>query len=295
MIYDVIIIGMGPAGVSAAIYLKMAGLNILTIDGGPFGGTLNYIDKIDNYPGLYNISGPDLALQMFNHIKKLDINFINEKVLNIVLDKKIKIVETKNNKYKCNNVIIAVGRIPKKLGLKDEELLLGKGISTCALCDGNFYKGKKVAVVGGGASALGEALYLANICEKVYLIHHSKAFSIKSEIVEEVLNKNNVECLMNSKITELISRDGKLSGVVVNEHVIEVEGLFTYIGFEPKVPFARSLGILDENGYVNVNDSYQTVIDGVYAIGDVIKKDLYQIVTAVSDGANVASKIIKKS
>lgn len=294
MIYDVIIIGMGPAGVSAAIYLKRAGFNILTLDSGPFGGTLNYIDKIDNYPGCPSISGPDLAFQMFNHIKKLDIEFKNEKVLNIVNDD-IKIVETKNNQYYCKNIIIAAGRVPKKLGLKNEESLLGRGISTCALCDGGFYKDKVVAVVGGGASALAETLYLANICKKVYLIHRGTKFSISGLIVDELLKKENVECIMEGQVSELVVENDKLKGIVVNDSIINVEGLFTYIGFEPKISFAEDLDIFDEKGYIKVDDDFQTVEDGIYAIGDVIKKDLYQIVTAISDGAEVANKIIKNS
>ena len=294
MIYDVIIIGMGPAGVSSAIYLKRAGLKVLTLDGGPFGGTLNYIDKIDNYPGMFGTSGPDLAFKLYEHCKALEIDFKNEKVLNII-DGVNKTIVTSEHQYNCKNVIIATGRIPKKLGLFNENELVGKGVSNCALCDGAFYRNKDVAVVGGGISALSEALYLSNICKNVYLIHRRNNFSVRNLIVDEVLSKDNIQCIMESTIDELCVDNGKLNGIIVNGQKIAVEGLFTYIGFEPKVDFVDELNICDKNGYINVDLNFETDIKGIFAIGDVIKKDVYQIVTAMADGVCVSNVIIKRS
>ena len=294
MIYDLIIIGMGPAGVSAAIYAKRAGLNILCLDKAMIGGYLNYIDRVDNYPGLFGVSGPDFAFKLYEHIKELDIEFKNENVVSVINDD-VKIVKTNSNEYLCKNIIIATGRKARELGLENESKLKGKGISNCALCDGAFYKEKIVAVVGGGNSAIQEAIHLASIAKKVYVVHRRDSFKADAILVEKLKSKTNVELVMNSNILKLITENDRLSGIVLDsKKEISVDGLFTYIGFVPSTEFALKLDITDENGYIIVNSNFETDENGIYAVGDIIKKDIYQVSTAVADGVVAAVKVTEK-
>jgi len=292
MIYDLIIIGMGPAGVSAAIYAKRAGLNVLCFEKSMIGGYVNYIDKIENYPGMI-MSGPDLAFKFYEHIKELDIEVINKEVLSVI-DGEVKKVVTNDDEYLCKNILIATGRIPRKLGLDYEEELDGKGISHCALCDGAFYKGKDVAVVGGGDSALQEALYLSNLCNKVYLIHRRDEFRAVSSLLDKVQDKDNIVRIMNTNISELKSEDDKLSSIILDSgDELEVAGLFIYVGFIPGTNFAKDLGITDEEGYIIVDKHYESTVKNVFAVGDIIKKEVYQVSVSVGEGAEAAINIIE--
>lgn len=294
MIYDLIIVGMGPAGVASAIYAKRAGLNVLCLEQSMIGGYLNYIDKIDNYPGLFGVSGPDFAFKLMEQVNGLGIELKNKKVTSII-DGDVKKVVTDNEKYLCKNVIIATGRKSKSLGLKDEDKLIGKGISLCALCDGAFYKNKVVAVVGGGNSALQEALHLANIANKVYLIHRRDEFRAIHDLVQRVEEKDNIEKVMSTNVKELETSDGRLSGLLLdNGNKIDVDGLFIYIGFEPATKFAEELGITNDKGYIVVNEEFETSIKGIYAVGDIIDKKIYQISTAVAEGTIAAVNVIEK-
>ncbi len=293
MIYDLIIIGMGPAGVSAAIYAKRAGLNVLCLDKAMIGGYVNYIDRIENYPGML-MSGPDLAFKFYEHIKELDIEFVNKEVLTVV-DGDVKKVVTNDTEYLCKNVLVATGRVPRKLELENEDKLEGKGISHCALCDGAFYKGKTVAVVGGGDSALQETLYLSNLCEKVYLIHRRDEFRVTGSLLNKIQDKDNVVRIMNTSISELGMENERLSTILLDSgDELEVDGLFVYVGFVPGTKFANELGITDENGYIIVDNTYETKVKGIFAVGDIIKKSVYQVSTAVGDGAIAAINIIEK-
>ncbi len=294
MIYDLIIVGMGPTGVSAAIYAKRAGLNVLCLDKAMIGGYLNFIDKIDNYPGLYGVSGPDFAFKLYEHVQALDIEFKNEKVTSII-DDNVKKVVTESGEYLSKYILISTGRIARQLGLEHEDELLGNGISHCALCDGAFYKGKIVAVVGGGDSALQESLHLANICEKVYLIHRRDEFKATASLVDKVNEKENIVRIMNTNITELEVTDGKLESILLDSgDQLDVDGLFIYVGFVPGTSFANELGITDECGYIKVNSKYETSVNGIYAAGDIIKKEIYQISTGVAEGVTAAINIIEK-
>ncbi len=293
MIYDLIVVGMGPAGVSAAIYAKRAGLNVLCLDKAMIGGYVNYIDRVENYAGMI-MSGPDLAFNFYEHIKELDIEVINKEVLSVI-DDNVKKVITNDNEYLCKNVLIATGRVPRKLDLENEDELEGKGISHCALCDGSFYKGKVVAVVGGGDSALQETLYLSNLCEKVYLIHRRDEFKVTGSLLDKIQEKDNVVRIMNTSISALGMEEGRLNSILLDSgDELEVDGLFVYVGFVPGTKFANELGITDENGYIIVDKHFETKIKGIYAVGDIIKKDIYQISTAVGDGAEAAINIIEK-
>ena len=293
MIYDLVIIGMGPAGVSAAIYAKRAGLNVLCIEKAMIGGYVNYIDRIENYPGMV-MSGPDLAFKFYDHIKELDIEVINKEVVSVI-DGDVKKVVTNDNEYLCKNVLVATGRMPRKLGLDNEEELEGKGISHCALCDGAFYKGKVVAIVGGGDSALQETLYLSDLCEKVYLIHRRDEFRVTGSLLDKIQEKDNVVKIMNTSISELGVEDGRLNTVLLDSgDELEVDGLFVYVGFVPGTKFANDLGITDENGYIIVDKYYESKAKGIFAVGDITKKEVYQVSTAVGEGAQAAINIIEK-
>lgn len=295
MIYDLIIVGMGPAGITASIYAKRAGLNILCLDKGMIGGYLNFIDRIDNYPGYYNVTGPELAFNLYTQIKNLKINYKNEEVIDVVDESEEKVVKTSKNEYKCKYLIIATGRISKKLGLENEDVLLGKGLSHCALCDGYLYKNQDVAVVGGGESALTEALYLANICHNVYLIHRSENFKAAEDLIERILKKQNIILKKNRKIKTLNIKDNKLDSLSLdNGEKLNVSCLFSYIGYVPGTNFAITLGLADKNGYIKVDEKYETEHSGIYAIGDIIEKEMYQIVTANAEGAIAANEVIKR-
>lgn len=289
--YDLIIIGMGISGISAAIYAKRAGLKVLLLEGSAPGGIINTIPKIENYTGIKEISGPDLAYNLFDEVNTLQIEYKLEMVTDVILGE-IKTIKTKDNVYQSKYLLIASGRKPRLLGLKDEEKFMGQGISTCALCDGAFYKGKEVAVIGGGNSALVESLYLANIVKKVYLIHRHEELRGEETSIEDVKAKENIELILNKEVKELWIENDSLKGIILNDNKkIEVTGIFIYIGFVPNTDFLNNTSLEMENGYIIVNDKQETNIKGVYASGDVTKKDIYQIVTAASEGATASINI----
>lgn len=289
MIYDSIIIGMGVAGISAAVYAKRSGANVLMLEKMRPGGIINTIDKIENYPGFKSIDGPSLAFQLFDQVNSLKIPYQMEEVIELSVEEDLKIIKTKENEYRAYNVLIATGRSPIMLGLPNEEKLIGHGISTCALCDGYLYKGKEIAVVGGGNSALQEALYLANIVEKIYLIHRKEEFRADEELINQIKSKENIEIVYNAKVTELKEENNDLKAIVINEEKeIPISALFIYVGYAPKTDFAANLGITNPIGYIIVDQNYETNIKGIYAAGDIIIKKVYQIVTAAAEGATAA-------
>lgn len=290
--YDLIIIGMGISGISAAIYAKRAGLNILMLESSTPGGTINIIPNIENYPGFTNISGPDLAFNLFDTVNKLEIEYKLEAVTDVILED-IKTIKTKDNVYQCKNLLIASGRKPRMLGLKDEEKYLGKGISTCALCDGALFKGQDVAVIGGGSSAVSEAIYLSNIVNKVYLIHRKEEFRAENTLINELKTKSNIKIILNEEVQDLIIKDEKLTGIKLKNQELNIACLFIYIGFLPNTDFLKNTSIQLDNDYIVVNHKQETNIKGVYASGDVTKKDIYQIINAASEGAEASINIEK--
>ena len=292
--YDVIIIGMGIGGITAGIYGKRAGLNVLMFEKSAPGGMLQKIDKIQNYPGFSEISGPDLALNLFNQVKKVGVPFKFEEVIDVEITEEYKKVITKNGTYEAKNIIVATGRTPKYLGLDNEKDYLGRGLSTCASCDGNFYKGEDVAVVGSGNSALQESLYLANIVNKVYLLHRGVNFKGDDALVERVRNTQNIEIIDGVNIKKINEVEGKIESVTLdNEKTINVKGVFIYIGYKPDTEMFKKLDITNINGDIIVSENFETEIDGLYAIGDCAKKGVYQLVTAASDGCIAVSDIEK--
>ena len=292
--YDVIIIGMGIGGITAGIYGKRAGLNVLMFEKSAPGGMLQKIDKIQNYPGFSEISGPDLALNLFNQVKKVGVPFKFEEVIDVEITEEYKKVITKNGTYEAKNVIVATGRTPKYLGLDNEKDYLGRGLSTCASCDGSLYKGEDVAVVGSGNSALQESLYLANIVNKVYLLHRGVNFKGDDALVEKVRNTQNIEIVDGVNIKKINEVEGKIESVTLdNEKTINVKGVFIYIGYKPDTEMFKKLDITNINGDIIVSENFETEIDGLYAIGDCAKKGVYQLVTAASDGCIAVSDIEK--
>ena len=289
--FDCIAIGAGIAGVTASIYLKRAGLKILLLEKKAIGGQIINTSEIENYPTIENIDGTSFSLQLQNQIKKLEIPIEYKEVLDIQINGDLKIVKTKDNEYITKNIIIATGRIPRKLNLDNEDKLLGRGISYCATCDGYFYKNKKVAIVGGGNSALEAAIYLSKICNSVTVINRGEKLRADEELQNEVKLLENVKILYNEEILSLGEKDGILNYLTLKNNEISIDGLFVYIGLVPTLPFIKNIDLKLENGYIAVNQKMETNIPGIYACGDIIKKDVYQIITAASQGAIAASNI----
>ncbi len=288
-----IIIGAGPAGMSAGLYLKRAGIDVLIIEEGVPGGEMLKTNIIENYLGFSSISGGDLALKMSEQIKSFGVPIINDKVTSVIRKDQF-IVKTLNSEYKADYVIVAIGREPLKLGVKGESDLLNRGVSYCATCDGAFYRDEDVAVVGGGDSALTEALYLSDICHKVYLLVR-KDLRASEILINRVKNKENIIILKNTLVDEFIYSD-RLNGVILNNgDKISISGLFIAIGGKPNLDFLNELSVDTNKGYIKTNDKMESSLKGLYAIGDVRDKDFYQIITAVSDGAIAALSIREES
>ena len=273
--YDSIIIGAGIAGITSAIYLKRSNKKILLIESNMPGGQINKTSRIDNYPG-YLGDGPTLVLKMLEQLKKLGIEI------------------TYGNEYKTSTIIIATGREPRKPDLKNLDKLVGHGVSYCASCDGYFYKNKDVIVQGGGNSALEESLLLSDIVKTVTIVHRKDKFTADQILIDEVNKKQNINIKYNSTIQELIESNGILTGIKLDTgEILNASALFIYIGLIPTSYFLSKLGLKTQDNYIIVNDKMETSIKGIYACGDIIKKDIYQLVTAASEGATSAINVIK--
>lgn len=289
--YDIIIIGMGISGITAGIYAKRSNKKVLIIDKGMPGGLLNNIDKISNYPGVPEINGQDFAEILEKQVKSLDIPYVLEEVKSLELNGETKKVVTDKNTYEAKRIILAMGRKPKYLGLNNEKSLLGKGLSTCAVCDAFFYKNEDIAIVGTGNSALQEALYLANIVSHIYLINRRDGFRGEEMLVENIKKNPKIEIIYNANIKSMNEENNKLASITLdNGTTLNVKGVFIYVGYKPATEIVPK-EILDENGYVKVNEKLETEIIGVYAVGDIINKDTYQLVTAAADGARVITNM----
>jgi len=293
--FDCIIIGSGIAGMTAAIYLKRANVDVLIIDKDAPGGQLNKITRIDNYPGFTSITGPDLASNVFNQINELGVEYRYGMVTDIEDKKDYKIVITEKEKIAAKAIIIATGRQPKKLGVQKEDELLSRGISYCALCDALFYKDKIVATVGSGNGALTEAIYLSDICKKVIMINKKDTFEGEEILINKIKNIKNIETKFNSEITKFNTDGDVLESIIINDkEEIKVSGVFIYTGLQPSGDFLKNLPINFDKQYIVVDENMMTSVENVYASGDVVKKSLYQLTTAVSD-ASIAAISVKKN
>ncbi len=297
-IYDLIIVGGGPAGITAGIYACRARLKTLMLEKYVYGGQVATTFEIKNYPGYENINGPDLIDKMLSQAKKCGLETVNDCVLDFDFKNEIKVVKTEYGKqYKARSIILCMGADARKLGVKGEDKFKGMGVSYCAICDGALYKNKVVAVVGGGDSALEDAAYLSDIAQKVYLIHRRNEFRGQEILQERVFNlakEGKIELVLNSEVTEVYG-ENKVEGITVrnfetnDSKKIELEGLFITVGRDPDTVSIDAVN-KDEKGYILTNDSMETNIEGVYAAGDCRKKELRQIVTACADGAIAATK-----
>lgn len=297
--YDVIIIGCGVAGMSAAVYLKRSNLNVLIIESDSPGGQINKTNKIENYMGFTTIDGPTLAFNMFNQISNLKIPYITDTIINIENQRNKKIVIGKNKKYECKKVVLATGRSVRKLGIPNEDKYIGKGISYCAICDGSLYKNKNVVVIGGGNSAFEEGSYLADIAKSVILMNRSEKLRAEQTLVDKFNSFSNTKILYNRVPKEFVGKENLQEIVVLNkdtnlEENHQIDGAFIYVGFGPNNGFLDNLNVTNEQGYIIVNKNMETKVKGIYACGDAIKKEVYQIITASSEGA-IAAISIKKS
>lgn len=289
--FDTIIIGAGPAGMGAAVYSARSGLNTLLLDESVPGGLLNKISIVENYLGYKSVTGADLAVDMYNHVKHENVSFKLEKVVSIKEEDEYKIVTTTKGEYKTKGVIIAIGRKPRKSGIPNEEMYAGKGINYCAICDAPLYKGKKIVVLGGGDSAFEEAIYLGNFASSVTIVVRNK-ISASDALVSEAKEKN-IEVIIGKEAIDFLG-DETIKQVKFNdESTIDCDGVFIYYGYQADTAFMKDLNIADEKGYIEVDNSMRTKEPFIYACGDIIKKDIYQIVTAASDGC-IAALSLKK-
>ena len=293
--HDVIIIGGGPAGFSAALYSARAKLDTLLIERMISGGQMATTDLMENYPGFEEpITGAVLASHMEKQAKRFGTVIVKDNVVELKLDQEVKIVKTSNNVYKSKTVILCMGAFPKELGLQREKELRGAGVSYCATCDGFFYKDRKVAVIGGGDTAAEDAIYLSRMCKKVYIVHRRDSLRAIKLLQNEIFNKENIEIIWDSVVEEINGQLGvesiKLKNVKTNSiSNLEVDGMFVAVGYIPSTQLVEGKIHLDEDKYIITDEKMQTNIKGVFAAGDIRKKVLRQVVTATSDGAIAAS------
>ncbi len=298
-IFDCVILGGGPAGLSAALYLKRANIDCAIIDKTALGGTPTNYCEIENYLGLGKISGFELCEKFEDHVDNFDVQkFPFEEIESADLISQIKKIKTKENEFLARTVIIATGAKPKKLNIKGENENIGRGVSYCAVCDGAFYKDKIVCTIGGGNSALEEALYLTKFAKKVYIIHRRDKFRADEIVQKRVLENSKIELLLNYIPIEIVANNKvekiKLQDVKsgkIKEY--KVDGVFPYIGLEPNIELFSGQIEEDKNGFIITDSTMKTNIEGVYAIGDVRNTPLRQVITAVSDGAVAGVEVSK--
>jgi thioredoxin-disulfide reductase len=291
--YDIVIVGAGTAGLSAAIYAVRAGKSVIVLEATTHGGQIVNTPEVENYPGIQKISGFEFANNLYKQAKSLGAEVIYEKVIGIEVNGEEKIVHTTKEDYQAKAVILATGAKNRPLGLEHEKEWIGAGISYCAICDGMFYRGKDVAVAGGGNTALENAIFLTNYCRKVYLIHRRDAFRGEEKLLQTLKEKPNVEFVLNANITRLIGEDG-VDGVEVedkNTHekrIIDVMGLFVAIGQMPENSEFINVVDLDKGGYIEAKEDCKTKTKGIFTAGDCRTKKVRQLATAASDGAIAA-------
>lgn len=287
---DIIIIGAGPAGMTSAIYAKRAGYNPLVFEKNTYGGQIINSSEVANYPGIKKIDGYTFATKIYEQLKELEIEIKHEEVISIKKNDKTINVITNKNEYECKSVIIATGLTKRKLNIENEEKLIGKGISYCATCDGAFFKENDVAVVGGGNTALEDAIFLSNYCKHVYLINRTENFKAEKSLLDSFKQKNNTEIITSANIKKLVVKE-KLEKIELdNGKILNISGLFIAIGQVPNCNFDI---VEKENGFIKSNEECTTNIPGIFVAGDIRNKSVRQIVTSVSDGAVAAINAVK--
>lgn len=292
--YDMIIVGGGPGGYTAALYAARAGLDVLVIERLSAGGQMNLTGQIDNYPGFpEGVDGFQLSMNMQQQAERFGAKTKYAEVLQLQLEGEVKTVRTNEGRYQAKTVVISTGANPRQLGVDRENEMIGRGVGYCAHCDGMFYKGKTVAVVGGGNSAVAEALYLSRIAKEVILIHRRDTLRATQIYHKPLQEASNIRFVWNSEVVELLGEE-VLTGIKVKNLIsgeveqLETQGLFVSIGRKPATDLVKEQLTLDSAGYIMAGEDTKTTLPGVYAVGDVRTKELRQIVTAVADGAMAA-------
>ncbi len=289
--YDIITVGGGPAGLTAALYAARAGKSVLVLEGETTGGQINFSPQVDNYPGLPGMSGQQFAQTLTQQALDQGVEIRSEAVTAMRVHGSQMELTTSQGTYQSVALVIATGVTQRKLGLEGEDALIGAGVSYCAICDGAFYQGRPVAVVGGGDTALQEALFLTERCSKVTLIHRRDLFRGESRLLDQLQEKQNVEFLLSSRIEKLVSDGDGLTGLVVKnlktgrDQELAVDGLFVAVGQEPQNEIFSNLVITDDRGYLMAGESCATSLSGIFAAGDCRSKTVRQLTTAVADGA----------
>lgn len=296
-LYDVIIVGSGPAGLGAAVYAQRARLKMLVIEANYVsGGQINNTYEVDNYPGLPGISGMELGIKMREHAEKLGAQFTRERVLEILTEGRIKTVKTRENVYETKAVIVATGATHRRLELEQEKKLTGMGVSYCATCDGAFFKNKEVAVVGGGDVAVEDAIFLARGCSKVYVIHRRDVLRAAKVLQDKLFTQKNVEVLWECEV-ESIQGEGAVEGISVRDKKdnsvknIPVAGVFIAVGITPNSELLKGKVLMDASGYIEAGEDGAASVPGIFAAGDIRTKPLRQVITAVADGANCVTAV----
>ena len=291
--YDVIILGSGPAGLSAAVYASRAGLSFAVIEKDYMGtGQIAYTEQVDNYLGYYGIDGFSLGEKFREHAESLGTEFIEGEVTELSrTDSGWKVALSDGNNFEAKTVIYALGASPKKLGIAGEEEFAGRGVSYCALCDGAFFEGKTVTVIGGGDTALSDALYLSKTAEKVYVVHRRNEFRANASLVKKAEEAANIEFVLEAVPTEIIGAES-VTGIKYTrngtEKTLGTDGVFAAVGSLPNTSLLKDTADLDERGYVIADESCITSAEGLFAAGDVRTKAVRQVITAAADGANAA-------
>lgn len=289
--YDVIVIGAGPGGMTAALYAARANLKVAMLDRGVYGGQMNNTDDIENYPGFTSIKGPELGEKMYQSTTNSGVEFVYGDVQKVTVDDEhLKHVQTDSDELVSKAVIIATGSTNRKLGVPGEEEFSGKGVSYCAVCDGAFFKNRDVSVIGGGDSAISEGLYLANLADKVNVVHHRGKLRAQRVLQDRAFDNKKMDFTWDSDVKEIIGDENQVTGIKVHnkktdqDEVVSTSGVFIYVGNIPNSQAFTNLRITDEAGWIKTNDEMETIIPGIYAVGDVRQKKLRQITTAVGDG-----------
>lgn len=296
-LYDVIVIGSGPAGLTAGIYGRRAGLSTLVIEGNYIqGGQILNTYEVDNYPGLPGISGMDLADKMKDHMMAQGTDMLRARVTGITLEGDVKVVHTSKEEVRGKTVILAAGAVHRKLGVPGEEEFTGRGVSYCATCDGAFFRDKTVAVIGGGDVAVEDAIFLARACKKVYMIHRRDELRAAKSLQKALFDTPQVEMCWNKTVSE-IGGEQQVQWITVDSTTgeesirLDVDGVFVAVGITPDTEFVKDLVQLDKGGYIVAGEDGKTSVPGIYAAGDIRTKPLRQIITAAADGANCITSV----
>lgn len=293
-ILDLIICGGGAAGLTSAVYAARSGLDFVLIDiSSSMGSQITQTSDVDNYTGFEKVNGMELVMKFYEHAKALNAPMINDEVQEISKENGIFTVKCAQGEYKSRTVIYCSGASHRELGVKGERELLGRGVGYCAVCDGFFYRNKTVVVVGGGNTAVTDALYLSKICKKVILVHRRDSLRAEKILVERLENAENVEIMFNSEVLEILGEKGADGVLLKSGETIDCDGVFIAVGIVPRSDTVKNLAELDDSGYIVADESGRTSLDGLFAAGDVRTKELRQIITACSDGANCVDSVNK--